>query len=285
MRQKIRGLLILIRFELPLAAGICTVIGELVALNDFPPPQTILLGFGSVFLLSAAALILNDVFDVQSDRINAPHRPIPSGMVSIPEVVAFSIIVTLAGLVLAVLISLQAFLVAILVWVIGFLYNWRFKKLGLAGNLLVSFSVGMTFLFGGIAVNNPFATPVLFFTIWVFFFNLGEEIAGDGMDLEGDRAAGSRSLAVKLGREQALRVSASIFIFVIAASSLPFIFGWLDLAFLPPILFADAVTLISTIQLINPNTPNRRKRIRWIYLSGMLAMVGFLLIHLFRVLS
>ncbi|QRN82329.1 UbiA family prenyltransferase [Chloroflexota bacterium] len=285
MLRKLHGLLILVRFELPLAAGICTVIGELVALDHLPPLRIILLGFSSVFLLSAAALILNDVFDVESDRINAPHRPIPSGMVSIREVVIFFILVTLTGLALATLITFQAFLVAFFVWVIGFLYNWKFKKLGLVGNMMVSFSVGMTFFFGGIAVNNPFSTPVIFFSLWSFFFNLGEEISADAMDMEGDNEAGSKSLAIKFGREAAIRVGASIFFFVIAASSLPFIFGWFELVFLPPILFADAITLISAIQLLNPNTANRRKWIRWIYLSGLVAMIGFLIIHIYRVIS
>ncbi|MBG0788569.1 MAG: UbiA family prenyltransferase [Anaerolineaceae bacterium] len=285
MLRKLKGLSILVRFELPLAAGVCTVIGELVALDFLPPLQTILFGFLSVFFLSAAALILNDVFDVESDRINAPHRPIPSGMVSITDVVIFFVVVTLAGLVFAGMISLQAFLVAIFVWMIGFLYNWKFKKLGLPGNMMVSFSVGMTFFFGGIAVNNPFSIPVLFFSLWSFFFNLGEEISADAMDMEGDNEAGSKSLAIKFGREVAIRVGTSIFFFVIAASGLPFILGWLKLIFLPPILFADAVTLISAIQLLNPNTTNRRKWIRWIYLSGLVAMLGFLIIHIYRVIS
>lgn len=145
---------------------------------------------------------------------------------------------------------------------------------------MVSFSVGMTFIFCGIAVGKPFAVPVWFFALWAFFINLGEEIAADAMDAAGDRHTGSRSLAVLYGSKHALKVSSAIFLFVIAASSLPFIFGWLDLVFLPPILFSDAVILISSIQLLNPKTQDSRKRIRWIYLSGLVAMLAFLVIHL-----
>jgi 4-hydroxybenzoate polyprenyltransferase and related prenyltransferases len=87
---------------------------------------------------------------------------------------------------------------------VGFLYNWWLKKAGLIGNLMVSFSVGMTFIFGGIAVNKPFETIVWFFAIIVMLIDLGEEIAADAMDIEGDSQAGSRSLALILGRENAL---------------------------------------------------------------------------------
>jgi hypothetical protein len=38
----------------------------------------------------------------------------------------------------------------------------------------------------------------------VFLINLGEEIAADAMDVVGDKQAGSRSLPVLLGRENAL---------------------------------------------------------------------------------
>lgn len=113
--RKLRGLLILVRFELPFTAGICVIIGELLALDHFPELPMIALGFGAVFLISAAALILNDVFDVESDRINAPHRPIPASLVSTTDVIIFSILVTLLGFLLAFLIGLDALLIAVLV--------------------------------------------------------------------------------------------------------------------------------------------------------------------------
>ena len=52
---------------------------------------------------------------------------------------------------------------------------------------MVNFSVGMTFVFGGIAVDKPFEIIVWFFATITMLIDLGEEIAADAMDIEGDR--------------------------------------------------------------------------------------------------
>jgi geranylgeranylglycerol-phosphate geranylgeranyltransferase len=114
------------------------------------------------------------------------------------------------------MISIEVFIVVVLVWIAGFLYNWRLKKSGFIGNLIVWVSVGMTFVFGGIAVNKPVELIVWFFAFWVMLIDLGEEFVADAMDMEGDRKAGSRSLALKLGRQKALRISGAIFLLVVA---------------------------------------------------------------------
>lgn len=280
MSPKLLGLIRLFRFELPLAAGVCVVLGEILALGRLPSPAQASLGFLSVFFISATSLILNDYFDLETDRINAPERPLPSGLVTEREIIWLSVLVTGLGLLTGFLISSLAGGVATLVWVVGFLYNWRLKKAGLLGNLMVCFSVGMTFIFGGLAVGQPFQPSVWFFAFWVMLIDLGEEIAADALDLEGDRQAGSRSLAVVLGRETALKISAAIFGVVVLLSSLPFACGWLDWPYLFPILFSDAVTLFSTWKLLDSRLANRRSYVRWIYLSGLVALLLVIAIRL-----
>jgi geranylgeranylglycerol-phosphate geranylgeranyltransferase len=279
---KLQGLLRLFRFELPFAAGVCVILGEILAAGKIPGAGQGILGFLSVFLISASALILNDYFDIETDKINAPDRPLPAGLVSEREVLLLSALVTAIGLFCAYLISQTALLVGMLVWLVGFLYNWRFKKAGFVGNLMVTFSVGMTFIFGGIAVGRPLEKIIWVFALMVMLVDLGEEIAADAMDMEGDRQAGSRSLAVLYGREIALKISAVIFFLVIVTSLVPFLSGWLEGIYLFPLLMMDAVILYSTRKLLDENIANRRKYIRWIYLSGSAALVIFIIIRLFR---
>jgi geranylgeranylglycerol-phosphate geranylgeranyltransferase len=279
---KIKGLVRLFRFELPLAAGICTLLGELFALGALPAASALIFGFLSVFCISAAALILNDYFDVAVDRINVPDRPLPAGLVTRREVLTLSIAVMVAGFAAAALISLEALAVGVLVWVLGFLYNWRYKRAGLVGNLLVSISVGMTFIFGGLAVGRPFEIIVWYFAGLAMLIDLGEEITGDALDMAGDTEIGSRSLALRLGRDAALKISRAIFLGIVLYSSLPFLAGWLALTYLWPIVFMDAVILYSTWKLADPRTKAPRRYMRWIYLSGTLAMVVVLVIRLVR---
>ncbi|HEY3310456.1 MAG TPA: UbiA family prenyltransferase [Anaerolineales bacterium] len=279
---KLQGLLRLFRFELPFAAGVCVVLGEILAYGKIPGASQVILGFLSIFLISASALILNDYFDIETDKINAPERPLPSGLVTEREALALAGMVTLLGSILAWMISTVALWVVILTWVTGFLYNWRFKKAGFVGNLMVTFSVGMTFIFGGIAVGRPLEKIVWVFALMVMLVDLGEEIAADAMDMEGDCQAGSRSLAVLYGREKALKISAVIFFLVIVTSLVPFFCGWLDWIYLFPLLMMDAVILYATRKLLDENVANKRKYIRWIYLSGSAALVIFIVIRSFR---
>jgi geranylgeranylglycerol-phosphate geranylgeranyltransferase len=147
---------------------------------------------------------------------------------------------------------------------------------------MVSFSVGMTFVFGGIAVGKPFEIIVWFFAIITALIDLGEEIAADAMDIEGDRQSGSRSLALVLGPEKALKISGVTFLLVIVASSLPFLLGWLEWIYLFPFLLMDVVILSSTSKLLDSRIANRRIYIRWIYLSGLVAFLIFIVIRMFR---
>ncbi len=280
IKTKMLGLFRLLRFELPVSAGICVILGELLALGKLPTLLEMSLGFLSVFFISATSLVLNDYFDLESDKINAPDRALPAGLVTERDVVLFSIALTILGFITGYMISWGALVTVSLVWVVGFLYNWRFKKSGFIGNLMVSFSVGMTFIYGGIVVGKPFEPIVWFFGILAMLIDLGEEIAADAMDAEGDAEAGSQSLALRYGHKKALRISGIIFLSVIVISFLPFLFGWLAWIYLLPILFMDAVILYSTFKLLAPSTENPRMYIRWIYLSGSGSMLLFIIIRL-----
>jgi geranylgeranylglycerol-phosphate geranylgeranyltransferase len=277
---KIIGLFRLFRFELPFAAGTCVVLGEILALGKIPTISMLLLGFLSIFFISATALILNDYFDYDIDKINSPQRPLPSGMVTKRDVVLLACVVAILGLFCSILISKLALLVVLIVWMLGFLYNWRLKRSGLLGNILVCFSVGMTFIFGGIVVGNSFNKVVWWFALLTMLFDLSEEIAADAIDIQGDRQAGSRSIAVVWSQQKALKLSSALFLLVIVVSIIPFILKWLPWPYVIPIAIMDSTILFSIFKLINPLTKNYRQYIRLNYMSGLVSIIIFILIRL-----
>jgi geranylgeranylglycerol-phosphate geranylgeranyltransferase len=270
----------LFRFELPFSAGICVILGELLAAGSVPSISMLVFGFLSIFFISATALILNDYFDYEIDKVNAPERPLPSGMVTKKDVVILSVVVALLGFVSSALISVTALVVTVVVWIVGVAYNWRFKRTGLLGNLMVSFSVGMTFIFGGIVVGHPADPIIWWFGLLAMLIDLGEEIAADAMDTEGDSLIGSRSLAIVIGPRKALKVSAGIFTAVALISLIPFILHWLEPIYLFPILLMDAIILYSTLRLLDPSSSNPRRFIRWIYLGGSFSILIFIIMRL-----
>jgi geranylgeranylglycerol-phosphate geranylgeranyltransferase len=277
-RTKISGFIRLLRPELPFAAGVTVLVGEMVALGGLPSMRQATLGFACAFTLSASALILNDVFDLEVDRVNAPERAIPSGAVTIGEAIGLSAPVTLGGLAAALAIGPSALGFGIFIWVVGFLYNWKFKRSGLPGNLMVAASVGSCFILGGMAVGQPWNRLVWFLALGAFLIDLAEEIAGDAMDMEGDKVLGSQSLALRFGRTAALRVSAGIFALLFILSLLPIIRGWLGIQYAFAITVADAALVYFTVKLLRSRDSKEGVfAMRGIYLGFTAGMIVYIL--------
>jgi geranylgeranylglycerol-phosphate geranylgeranyltransferase len=277
LRQKMSGLVRIFRPELPFAAGVCVVVGEILAFGAFPPIHILLLGFLCGFFLSSTALILNDYFDLEVDRINAPHRPLPSGIVTKTEVLALSILTSLLGLGAGLALGPVEFILSVFFWMVGVAYNWRFKQAGLVGNLMVSSSVAITFILGAIAVGDPWNPVVWVFSLIAFGINLGEEIAGDAMDIDGDRKRGSKSIGILKGREFALRVSAGLFSLVVVVSLIPVLAGWLGASYLVMILITDSMIVLFTFRLLQSRTPEEgRRAMRGIYMGALVGLLAFI---------
>ena len=267
----------MLRPELPFAAGICVIIGEIITLGKLPPLPEIFLGFIWGFFLSGSAMILNDFFDIEVDRVNAPKRPLPSGVISSTTAIVFTLIVTLIGLVASFFIDILAVLLYITFWFIGFLYNWKLKEKGLLGNLFVSSSVAVTIILGGIVVGDPWNKTVLIFSIMLFVFNLGEEIAADTMDIEGDKKRNIKSIPILIGRKNALNISFSLFVIEILLSYLPVALGLLGISYFIIITLTNIIILYLGIKLIKSKTIKKgRIYIRRLYLSAVSGFVLFI---------
>ncbi len=277
-RKKIAAIMQIFRPELPLAAGICVVIGEVLALGAFPPLRALGLGFACGFFLSGSALITNDYFDLEVDRVNAPQRPLPAGLLSPAEAMVLGIFAAFIGLAAAWALNPFALVLSIIIWVMGFLYNWKLKSAGLWGNFIVSASVGVTFILGGIAVGQVWNKIVWLFGLIAFTFDLAEEIAGDAMDAEGDRKRASKSIAIVRGKQAALRISAVLFGLVVILTFLPVLWGDLGLVYLIPILLTDLLIVLFVVNLLRSQTPVEGRRwMRWLYLSATAGFLAFLI--------
>ena len=276
--NKLKGISQLIRLDLSFAAAICVVAGEILALSGIPSLGQIIAGFSCGFFISASALVLNDYFDLESDRINAPNRPLPSGIVSKSEIIYLTVFTTLLGLYSAFVLGMSVLIIGIIFWIIGILYNWKLKRTGLLGNIMVASSVAITFIIGGIAVGNPWNVTVWSFGLMAFLVDLGEEISADAMDLEGDKLQNSKSIAIVWGRKVALKVSSLLFGLVILVSFFPLIFGNLGNIYLLAMAIIDANIIYFVYKLLKSKTDAEgRKYIIGIYRGIMVGIVVLLL--------
>lgn len=281
--KKIKGLIRLFRPDLSLAAGLCTVGGQIIAAGHLASWPVTLLGFLCAFGCSGSALVVNDYFDYEVDEVNAPERPLPSGAVTKQDAVLLGIRLSLLGLVSAGLLGPVSFIFAAIFWVIGFLYNWRFKETGLPGNLMVSSSVAFTFILGAMTVGQPWNSLVWTFAMMAFFIDLGEEITGDALDMEGDLKRGARSVARTMGKPFALRTAVTLWGLVILLGWLPVLSGSMGIAYTITILAVDALILFYSFQIIRTDdVSTQRQCMKGIYIGATLVVLAFLIGQVLR---
>jgi geranylgeranylglycerol-phosphate geranylgeranyltransferase len=275
--SKAKAISDLVKTELPVAAGICVFAGEILPLGGLPTIVEALLGFLTGFFISGSAMISNDYFDLDVDRINHPERPLPSGRITIFELAVLTCLFSVAGFVTAALLGTLTLTLAVVIWVVGILYNWRYKETGLPGNMMVSLSVAMTFIFGGVSVGGVASGVVWTFGALAFIFDLGEEIAGGAMDVRGDEQRSARSLARTRGRKYALCVSGILFVLFVGLSFLPFVMGWLGSVYLALVTATDCAVSWFGFKLLSSRTAEEgRVRIRQLYLTMTFFVIVFI---------
>ena len=167
---------------------------------------------------------------------------------------------------------------SVFIWIIGILYNWKFKESGLFGNMMVALSIAWTFVFGGAIVGGLENGMIWVFGALAFVFDLGEEIAGGAMDVLGDDKRSARTIALVHGKKYALRVSSFLFVLFVAISLFPFAMGWLSSSYLAIFLPVDLVVLYLAKRLLTSQTVEEgRLRIRQLYLTVTALIIVFIL--------
>lgn len=155
-----------------------------------------------------AGLYAGDYYDRHLDAVAKPHRPVPSGRVGAREAFGFMVGYISVGYVLALILSPLALLIAVLTTVFGIAYSKTFKRHAILGNLDRGLLACFTVLFAGAAVHSLEAWWPLFLLFGIFFFHdSSSNLIGAIRDLEGDRAAGCRTVPAVYGISHSIRVS------------------------------------------------------------------------------
>jgi len=160
-------------------------------------------------LLAGYTQTLNDFYDREIDAINEPYRPIPSGVISVPQVVTQILVLLLAGLGLAYVLDRWAghsfptiTLLALIGSFLAYIYSappLKLKKNGWLGNYALGASyIALPWCTGHALFGDLNATIVLL-TLFYSLAGLGIAIVNDFKSIEGDRQLGLQSLPVMFG--------------------------------------------------------------------------------------
>ncbi len=117
---------------------------------EFPldiPFSALLLIMASVFLY-AGGVILNDVFDIEIDKVERPERPIPSGVVPLGNASLFGFILLVIGIGLAFLANMLSGYVSVLLAIAILSYDKYAKHHSFFGPLNMGVCRGLNLLMG-----------------------------------------------------------------------------------------------------------------------------------------
>lgn len=259
--------------------GFAVFVGAVLAHPEFSNFDWlgVLYGFLTGFMLTAASMTINDYYDQAIDAINEPSRPIPSGLVSARQALAFVFVLSTVGFVFAYLTSVLCLVVAIIAWVVMVTYVTIGKRSGLPGNFLVSTCVAIPFIYGGIIVLSHVPLSVLLFSLMAFLSNTGREITKGIVDVKGDKAEGIKTLAVRYGVRTAAVVAAVFYLLAVSLTPLPWYLGIVSFWFIPFVLVTDLGFAVSSFFLLKDYSRENARRIKnmvllW-FILGLLAFV------------
>jgi len=218
-----------------LAPALGFVSGSISAAGAEPPePLTTelflypLAGMIMAAVLNAASNGLNQIYDLEIDRINKPGRPLPSGRLSLADAWAFTLVAYVVALVLAWVVApdgrRETFWIVVAATVLTVAYSvppLRTKRLALWANVTIAIPRGVLLKVAGwTAVKTMFGLEPWFIGGIFGLFLLGASTTKDFSDMEGDARGGCRTLPIVYGvRRAAWMISPSFVLpFVLIAA-------------------------------------------------------------------
>jgi len=246
------------------------------------PPWGVWAGAAASVLLNAFSNSLNQIYDLEIDRINCPKRPLPSGSLTLRDAGIF----TFACLALSFVIATAVSTLLLNIFAAAALTTWaysappaRTKARGMLGNLTIAVTRGLLlFVAGWTSAASPW-TPVPWTAGAVLgLFIFGAASTKDFSDTKGDSAFGIMTLPVRFGPAAAARIIAP---FLVAPFLLIPVFtaiGALPRATLPLSALSLYGLFIAALLLREHRPGNARpSRASWVhmYILLVLAQAGF----------
>lgn len=160
-------------------------------------------------ILAGYTQTLNDFYDREIDAINEPYRPIPSGAISIPQVVTQILVLLFAGLAIAFTLDRWAghefptiTALAIGGSFLAYIYSappLKLKRNGWLGNYALGASYIALPWWTGHALFGDLNWTIVILTLIYSLAGLGIAVVNDFKSVEGDRQLGLKSLPVMFG--------------------------------------------------------------------------------------
>lgn len=171
-------------------------------------------------IIAAGGNVVNDLYDVEIDKINKPDKRIIAHTISLENGYRLYFVLVGVGALIAIYLAFQVGRLSLFILypiAVGMLWSYSrwFKRLPLSGNLIISVFTGCIPLILLVpewknVIMPGFRSSMYLFTVFGFSYfafitNLIREVVKDLEDLEGDKAFGAATIPAMLGIARSLQ--------------------------------------------------------------------------------
>ena len=254
------------------------------------------IGVAMAAVLNAASNALNQIYDLEIDRVNKPKRPLPSGRLSPRDAWIFTIAAYAVAIALAWFVAPggrhECFWIVLAATAITVLYSvppFRTKRLGIWANVTIAIPRGVLLKVAGWSSVKTIVGVEPWFIGAIFgLFLLGASTTKDFADMEGDARGGCRTLPIVYGvRRAAWMISPSFivpFLMISAGASAGILTGNFFLLQALSLVMTCYGAYVCYLMLRRPeDLAVEENHVSWAHMYRMMfvAQVGFALAYLF----
>jgi geranylgeranylglycerol-phosphate geranylgeranyltransferase len=230
------------------------------SINNLLHSTPFIISIINTVLIMSSSMVLNDIYDLEIDKINSTDRPLVTGKITKLE--AFLFAISLLGsteyLTFIYLPDNLKFIIQLAIIQIS-IYTPILKKILFIKNISCAALVSFSLFFSGLSVSNSLTEcnknlGLLSITMSIVFFgSLCNEILLDVRDKEGDKMNNIITIPVVFGNNFALLFSSGIIFFnvILNSFSIMYLYNSLDKALLIPIIFTPLIINIYKIKKAN----------------------------------
>jgi len=164
----------------------------------------------SLALLNGASNTLNQLTDVETDKLSKPYRPIPRGTISIHEAKIISIVLYILSFCLAVYVGFifTVFILLITLFTVTYSLPPKLKNHLFLNQIWVGVPRGLLGILASWSVfGNPLEPLPLSIALIAMFFLIGGSSTKDILDSDADRKTGVHTLVNTFGVKKAALIS------------------------------------------------------------------------------
>lgn len=191
-------------------SGLLAIAGAELASRGAAPPWRVALAAVVTICGWEAGLYAGDYYDRDLDAISKPTRAIPSGRVSPREAFLTMVALIVVGYIAALFLGPANLVLAVLTTALGIAYSKTFKSKALLGNFDRGILGICAVLFGALAGDRLISVPALLLAALIFFHDSATNLVGAIRDVEGDRAAGYKTVPVVYDLARAVDIACGL---------------------------------------------------------------------------